>query len=134
MQDSIGKVRMPPAQAAAQRSLVRSLLTDSFLQGSFGQVVRAYDEKAGEYVAIKIIKSKEAFRVQAKTEIKLLKLLNTHDPGDQWCIGKARGVWLVASCNDCTPPAQLNSPICSSQPYSKAAKHIHAQGAYVPRV
>lgn len=55
-------------------------------KGSFGQVVRAYDEKEQKSVAVKIIKNKEAFRTQARTEIALLKKLNQHDPGDRWSI------------------------------------------------
>lgn len=57
-------------------------------KGSFGQVVSAYDKEEKKKVAIKIIKNKEAFRKQAETEIRLLKILNTFDPNDQWCIGK----------------------------------------------
>jgi dual specificity tyrosine-phosphorylation-regulated kinase 1 len=49
-------------------------------KGSFGQVVRAYDHTNEVEVAIKIIKSKKPFMVQAKTEIKLLKLLVDKDP------------------------------------------------------
>ncbi len=47
----------------------------------------------GRKVAVKVIKAREAFRKQAKTEIKLLEMLNTKDPEDQWCIGAwgARG-------------------------------------------
>ena len=58
----------------------------SFPQGSFGQVVSATDMKTGNKVAVKVIKNKEAFRRQARTEIRLLKMLNEKDPGDQWCI------------------------------------------------
>ena len=47
----------------------------------------------GRKVAVKVIKAREAFRKQAKTEIKLLEMLNSKDPEDQWCIGAwgARG-------------------------------------------
>lgn len=61
-------------------------------RGSFGQVVSAIDTQqtnpdgTERKVAIKVVKSKEAFRRQAKTEIKLLELLNKMDPDDQWCI------------------------------------------------
>jgi len=48
-------------------------------KGSFGQVVRCWDHKEGCEVAIKIIKSKKPFMVQAQTEIKLLELLEEHD-------------------------------------------------------
>ena len=33
-----------------------------------------------------MIKNKDAFRRQARTEIRLLELLNKKDPDDQWCI------------------------------------------------
>jgi dual specificity tyrosine-phosphorylation-regulated kinase 1 len=69
----------------------RYRVIESVGKGSFGQVVSAVDTKEGPTqglkVAVKIIKAKEAFRKQAKTEIKLLETLNQKDPDDQWCIG-----------------------------------------------
>ena len=55
-------------------------------QGSFGQVCSCIDTKTGNKTAVKVIKNKEAFRRQARTEIRLLKMLNDKDPSDQWCI------------------------------------------------
>ena len=57
-------------------------------KGSFGQVVRALDLERDVEVAIKIIKSKKPFLMQARTEIELLNHLNEKDPEDQHNIGK----------------------------------------------
>lgn len=56
-------------------------------KGSFGQVVRAEDINDNRDVAIKIIKSKKPFLMQAKTEIELLSHLNEKDPSDENNIG-----------------------------------------------
>ena len=57
-------------------------------KGSFGQVVRAVDTGNNKDVAIKIIKSKKPFLLQAKTEIELLTHLGERDSNDQNNIGK----------------------------------------------
>ena len=78
-------------------------------KGSFGQVVKCKDRETGHEIALKIIKSKRPFTVQAKTEIKLLETLSTHDPEDEFrtvrMLGKFtfRGhqciVFELLSCN-----------------------------------
>jgi dual specificity tyrosine-phosphorylation-regulated kinase 1 len=51
-------------------------------------VVRAEDIESKRDVAIKIIKSKKPFLLQAKTEIELLTHLWEKDPGDEHNVGK----------------------------------------------
>jgi len=53
-----------------------------FCQGSFGQVVCAYDQERKTEVAIKIIKSRKPFLIQAKTEIDILNKVNEKDEND----------------------------------------------------
>lgn len=57
-------------------------------KGSFGQVVQAYDRQSMKDVAIKIIKSKKPFQLQARTEIELLTHLKDKDRDDNSNIGK----------------------------------------------
>ena len=57
-------------------------------KGSFGQVVKAYDQADQEYVAIKIIKNKKPFLNQAQIEVRLLELMNKHDAECKYYIGK----------------------------------------------
>ena len=61
----------------------RYILKHRIGKGSFGQVVCAYDRQQQTDVAIKIIKSKHAFAVQARTEIKLLELTLEKDFNDE---------------------------------------------------
>ncbi len=68
----------------------RYRIKDRIGKGSFGQVVRADDLEQNVEVAIKIIKSKKPFLMQAKTEIELLTHLNEKDADDQYNIGKCR--------------------------------------------
>lgn len=61
----------------------RYRLQERIGKGSFGQVVRAFDTETKKDVAIKIIKSRRPFMLQARTEIELLVHLRERDTDDQ---------------------------------------------------
>ena len=63
---------MNGADVIADRYIIKQRLG----KGSFGQVVAAYDPQTKRDVAIKIIKSKKPFLIQAQTEIGLLQLVD----------------------------------------------------------
>lgn len=52
------------------------------VQGSFGQVVCAYDQVNKVEVAVKIIKSRKPFLIQARTEIEMLEKILEKDTKD----------------------------------------------------
>eukprot|EP00741_Cyanophora_paradoxa_P025736 tig00000391_g24835.t1 len=51
-------------------------------KGSFGQVVKAWDYKMNQLVALKIIRNKKRFHHQALVEVKILEHLRDHDVED----------------------------------------------------
>eukprot|EP00742_Colponemidia_sp_Colp-10_P006299 GILJ01006751.1.p1 GENE.GILJ01006751.1~~GILJ01006751.1.p1 ORF type:complete len:598 (-),score=65.09 GILJ01006751.1:440-2233(-) len=51
-------------------------------KGSFGQVVKAFDYKNNEFVALKIIRNKRRFHHQALVEVKILEHLRDRDVED----------------------------------------------------
>nr|XP_033339879.1 dual specificity tyrosine-phosphorylation-regulated kinase 4-like [Megalopta genalis] len=48
-------------------------------KGSFGQVIRAWDHKTAQYIAIKIIRNKKRFHHQALIEVQILEHLRKKD-------------------------------------------------------
>jgi dual specificity tyrosine-phosphorylation-regulated kinase 1 len=61
----------------------RYILKHRMGKGSFGQVVCAYDQENKCEVAIKIIKSRKPFMMQARTEIDILMKIQEKDPNDE---------------------------------------------------
>ncbi|OMJ75524.1 hypothetical protein SteCoe_25302 [Stentor coeruleus] len=54
--------------------------------GSFGKVVKAFDYKSKQEIALKIIKNKPRFHEQAREEIEILNYLKIRDPGKNYCL------------------------------------------------
>jgi dual specificity tyrosine-phosphorylation-regulated kinase 2/3/4 len=52
-------------------------------KGSFGVVLRAFDHKLKEYVALKVLKNKKRLYKQGLVESKLIETLNKNDPEDK---------------------------------------------------
>jgi len=48
-------------------------------KGSFGQVIKAYDHKTHQHVALKIMRNEKRFQRQAQEEIKILQFLKGQD-------------------------------------------------------
>ena len=53
-------------------------------KGSFGQVLKCFDHRSGQTVAIKIIRNKKRFHAQALVEVKILEDLIAWDPEDKY--------------------------------------------------
>lgn len=48
-------------------------------KGSFGQVIKCFDHKQNEFVALKMLKNKKEYRQEAATEIKMLRYIKVND-------------------------------------------------------
>ena len=58
-------------------------VTKKLGKGSFGAVMRVYDHKERDYVALKVLKNKKRLYKQGLVEAKLIKHLNDNDPDDK---------------------------------------------------
>ncbi|WBW71408.1 DYRK family cell polarity protein kinase Pom1 [Schizosaccharomyces osmophilus] len=61
-------------------------VVDYLGKGSFGQVLRCIDYQTGKLVALKIIRNKKRFHIQALVETKILQKIREWDPMDEACM------------------------------------------------
>lgn len=62
----------------------RYQVTEYLGSAAFSKAVQAHDLHTGMDVCVKIIKNNKDFFDQSLDEIKLLKFINKHDPGDKY--------------------------------------------------
>jgi hypothetical protein len=74
--DSHGDLYLTKNDHIAYRYEIISLLG----KGSFGQVVKCFDHKRKELVAVKIVRNKKRFEEQGAVEVKILNKLRSEDP------------------------------------------------------
>jgi len=72
-------------------------VVDILGKGSFGVVIRCFDHKEKEQLAVKIIRNKRKFHQQGRVEIKALEVLRNGDPGDEMGIVRMRSSFLFRS-------------------------------------
>ncbi|EPX74487.1 CMGC/DYRK/DYRK2 protein kinase Pom1 [Schizosaccharomyces octosporus yFS286] len=61
-------------------------VVDFLGKGSFGQVLRCIDYETGKLVALKIIRNKKRFHIQALVETNILQKIREWDPMDEACM------------------------------------------------
>ena len=76
--DEKGNYKIHPGDLIAGRYEIIAKLGS----GSFGQVLKCFDHKHKEMVAIKVIRNKKKFFHQAGVEVKTLQTLKENDPED----------------------------------------------------
>ena len=79
MDDEEGYYEIHIGDHVAYRYEVQAILG----KGSFAQVVKAFDHKTGEYMAVKITRNTEIDHKFAASEAKLLNYLMNEDPYDE---------------------------------------------------
>ncbi|ORX56257.1 kinase-like protein [Hesseltinella vesiculosa] len=77
--DERGDYRVVPRDHLAYRYEILSILG----KGSFGQVLKCFDHRTGQTVAVKLIRNKKRFHTQALVEIDILQKLVQWDPQDK---------------------------------------------------
>jgi len=77
--DKEGDYKIVEGDHIAYRYEVKEILGS----GSFGQVVKVFDHKVNETMALKIIKNSPKFEYQAQVEVQILKHLKDNDPYDK---------------------------------------------------
>lgn len=88
--DDKGFYRLAQGDHVAYRYEIIGLLG----KGSFGQVIKAFDYKRNETVALKILRNKKRFQKQGTVEIKVLDRLRSKDPSDRSNIVKMKNCFV----------------------------------------
>lgn len=79
----------------------RYYVTEYLGSAAFSKVAQAHDLHTGMDVCLKIIKNDKDFFDQSLDEIKLLKLVNKHDPADERHILRLYDFFYHQACFSC---------------------------------
>jgi dual specificity tyrosine-phosphorylation-regulated kinase 2/3/4 len=63
-------------------------------KGAFGQVLKCYDHKTKQLVAMKLVKNQKKYYYQAAVEAKLLLLTKENDPENKECVIKIQDYFV----------------------------------------